>query len=166
LKLKRFVVLLNTLAVFRLFKEISMRKILLLALVLVLFPVVISACAASGGGAGSHNVILACTDLYYQKNITRPIEVASGDTIVVNLCSNRADSFKWNEKPTFSTNSIVQTNYVYTPPASADRKDTGKETFTLRVSGGKGNCQVKFDYSRPWEGTQSTGTFTLDVTIK
>jgi predicted secreted protein len=142
-----------------------MKKVILLISIIILIIPAFSACATSSGGERS--VTIACTDLYYQKNVSRQIEVSSGDTLVVTLCSNpSANSFNWQETPEISAKTIVQKDHKLYPPATSDPKDpSGKEVWTFQVNG-KGVNTIKFTYNRPWEGTQSQGIFTLTINIK
>jgi predicted secreted protein len=141
-----------------------MKKVMLLISVTIIMILALSACAASGG---ERTVTIACADLYYQKNVSRQVEVSSGDTLVVTLCSNpAANSFNWLETPEISAKTIVQKDHKLYPPATSDPKDpSGKEVWTFQVNG-KGDSTIKFTYNRPWEGTQSQGIFTLTVNAK
>jgi hypothetical protein len=143
-----------------------MRKALVFVFIAVLFSLTIYACSSPSGSntASDKNQTIQydCNYLFYQKDITKSVNVAPGDTVTLVVCANHSNSFTFDEKANIASDAVVQKSHTYTPPATADSKDTsGKETFVFQVNGGKTDTSLSITYSRPSEGTASRGTITI-----
>ena len=99
--------------------------------------------------------------------VNKTIEVASGDSIVVTLWSNKTTGYSWSESATISNPGVLQqTNHEYVAPETGLMGAAGKEVWNFKASKA-GNCEVSMDYSQPWEGGQkNTYGFLLKVTVK
>ena len=99
--------------------------------------------------------------------VSKAIEVASGDSIVVTLWSNQTTGYSWSEAATIiATNLLQQTNHEYVAPETGLVGAPGKEVWTLKTLK-TGTCEVSMTYSQPWEGGQkNTYIFSLKVTVK
>ena len=101
-------------------------------------------------------------------HVSKTIEVASGDSIVVTLWSNATTGFSWSESATISDPGVLQqTNHDYVAPEAQGLVGAaGKEVWTfkaLKVD----TSQVSMGYSQPWEGGQKdVYGFSLTVTVK
>jgi predicted secreted protein len=141
-----------------------MKKVLLLVFVTVFCCSMISACSSSPASSSDSNqtIQITCDTLFYQKDITKNVNVKAGDTVTLVVCANHENSFTWDENANIASTAVVQKSHTYTPPATADSKDTsGKETFVFQVAGGKTDTSLSITYSRPSEGTSSRGTLTI-----
>jgi predicted secreted protein len=98
--------------------------------------------------------------------VNKTIEVASGDSIVVTLWSNKTTGYSWSESATISNPGVLQqTNHEYVAPETGLMGAAGKEVWTFKASKA-GTCEVSMNYSQPWEGGQkNTYRFLLTVTV-
>jgi len=100
--------------------------------------------------------------------VSKTIEVASGDFIVVTLWSNATTGFSWSESATISDPGVLrQTNHDYVAPEAQGLVGAaGKEVWTFKALK-VGTSQVSMGYSQPWEGGQKdVYGFSLTVTVK
>ena len=99
--------------------------------------------------------------------VNKAIEVASGDSLVVTLWSNKTTGYSWSESATISDPGVLQqTNHEYVAPETGLMGAPGNEVWTFNALK-TGTCQVRMDYSQPWEGGQkNTYEFLLTVTVK
>jgi len=100
-------------------------------------------------------------------SVSKAIEVASGDSIVVTLWSNKTTGFSWSESATISDPGVLQqTNHEYVAPETGLMGAAGKEVWTFKASKA-GTSEVSMEYSQPWEGGQkNVYGFSLTVTVK
>ena len=98
--------------------------------------------------------------------VSKAIEVASGDFLVVTLWSNKTTGFSWSESATISDPGVLQqTNHEYVAPQTGLMGAAGKEVWTFKALK-MGTSQVSMEYSRPWEGGEkNTYGFLLTVTV-
>ena len=69
------------------------------------------------------SVEVSCDDFYKNHHITKEVQVASGDSFVVTLCSNLTTGFQWSETAQISDQTVLQEidhKYV-APEAKGDR---------------------------------------------
>ena len=99
--------------------------------------------------------------------VSKAIEVASGDSIVVTLWSNQTTGYSWSESATISAPDVLQqTNHEYVAPETGLMGAAGKEVWTFKTLK-TGTSEVRMSYSRPWEGGEKiTYEFSLTVTVK
>ncbi len=99
--------------------------------------------------------------------VNKTIEVASGDTLVVTLWSNKTTGYSWSETATISDPGVLlQTNHEYVAPQTGLMGASGNEVWTFKASKA-GVSEVSMDYSQPWEGGQkNANSFLLKVTVK
>jgi len=117
-------------------------------------------------------VEVPCDDFYKNNHISKEVQVASGDSFGVTLCSNPSTGFQWLEMAQISDQTILQQighEYV-APEAKGDKPPglgtPGQETWTFKALE-KGTSIISMEYSRPWEGGEKgTWTFNLTVVVK
>ena len=132
----------------------------------LVIPVFSISCASSVSTAGP--ISISCDDFQNQASITKDVQLITGNTLTVALCSNRTTGFSWSEKAQISNPQVVeQTGYKWVSP-----EDTGKvgvpgtEEFMFKALQ-PGNSVITFGYSRPWEGGEKNmQTVILNVTVK
>jgi len=127
---------------------------------------------ACSSGPKQTAVEISCDEFTNQKNITRQVEVGTGDTLTVTLCSNQSTGFAWPISAQISDLTILQqTDHKYvvpeakgtTPPVTGA---AGTEVWTFKALK-KGTSTIDVEYSRPWEGGEKgEWTFRLTVVVK
>jgi inhibitor of cysteine peptidase len=111
-----------------------------------------------------------CEEFQNNKHISDTIEINTGDTLVVVLCSNATTGFRWSEDAQIGDTSILkQENHEYSGPESEPPPPPGTpglESWRFQTLK-PGTSTVYIEYSRPWEGGEKgEWTFTLEVTVK
>ena len=110
-------------------------------------------------------------ELSQAKNLTKTIEINTGDTLTLILGSNPTTGFSWQEQAQVSDKAVLeQTNHQYLDPAAKDGQPvmgaSGKDSWVFKALK-SGTSQVTLSYSRPWEGGEKgEWTFQLNVTVK
>ena len=106
------------------------------------------------------------------KNLSRTIELNSGDTLTLILGANATTGFSWPEQATISEFTIIeQTEHKYIEPVSENGQvpgvgASGKDVWVFK-SIKQGTSEISLDYSRPWEGGEKgEWTFRLTVLVK
>ena len=104
-----------------------------------------------------------------QKHINKQIEIASGSSFEVTLCSNPTTGFQWEEAQISNETVLKQVDRQFISPNSEPPPPPGtpgQEIWTFEAIQ-KGSSTVSIRYSRPWEGGEKgEWTFTLAVTVK
>lgn len=116
------------------------------------------------------SVEVSCDDFYDQNHISRAVEVATGDSFTVTLCSNPTTGFIWSESAQISDQTVLQqTDHQLVMPESEPPPPpgtAGQEVWTFKALK-KGETTVSLEYSRPWEGGEKGAwTFNLTVVVK
>lgn len=113
-------------------------------------------------------VEISCDDFYEQNHISRAVEVATGDSFTVTLCSNQTTGFSWSEQAQIGDQTLLQqTGHEFISPGEKGLLGAaGEEVWTFQALN-KGEATVSMEYSRPWEGGEKgTWTFNLTVVVK
>jgi len=103
--------------------------------------------------------------------ISEEVEVASGESFTVTLCSNPTTGFQWAEAQISDPATIEQIDHQFTPPAYTDGSppapgSPGKEVWTFKALK-PGDSTVSMEYNQPWEGgMKAAWTFVLTVVVK
>jgi inhibitor of cysteine peptidase len=110
-----------------------------------------------------------CDEFYNNKHISETIEVNTGDTLVVVLCSNPTTGFRWVEEAQISDTGVLkQVSHEFIGPESEPPPPPGtpgQEAWTFEVLK-EGTSTVSMEYSRPWEGGEKgEWTYTLTVIV-
>jgi len=145
-----------------------MKKIFLSVIMCVFFiaPLIIGCQPAQS----SPQVDISCDEFMSQKNIAKNINVSSGGSLAVSLCSNASTGFQWGEAAVISQTSVIKqkSHTSLGPPAQNEPVvgAPGKEVWMFDVVG-KGTSTITFSYGRPWEGGEKgEWTLTLNVTAQ
>ena len=110
---------------------------------------------------------ISCDDFMTNNHIAKQVDVNSGDTFTVILCSNPSTGFQWSEEAQISDSANVkQTGHNLIslesdPPPSPGTP--GQEIWTFEALE-EGIATISMEYSRPWEGGE-TGEWTFELTI-
>lgn len=123
------------------------------------------------------SVEVSCADFSDQKNVTRQVEVAVGDTLTVTLCSNPSTGASWQELAQARDQTIVQqTDQEYVVPEAPWLPGLFPELFIVGAPGTevwtfkalkKGTSTIYMLYGRPWEGAEKgEWSFRLTVVVK
>ena len=117
-------------------------------------------------------VALSAEDFSRETNISRQVEVKTGDVFTVALDSNATTGFSWTEQANIADGNILkQTGHQYIAPrTNTDDKPvagmSGIEEWWF-TAGGTGSTTATMSYSRPWEGGEKdVRTFVLTVVVK
>ncbi len=115
-----------------------------------------------------YSISVTCDDFGKQNNISRDINVRSGDRILINLCSNRTTGFSWNEKAKISNTQVIeQLSYKWIAPTTTGKVGVAGEEQWVFKALKPGTCDISMEYSRPWSGGEKAAwTFKLHVESK
>jgi len=102
-----------------------------------------------------------------ERDISKEVSVAVGDSFTVTLCSNPTTGFQWESAQISDKTVLQQVDYEFVPPKAKDVEGApGKEIWTFKALK-QGTSIVSMDYSRPWEGGEKGAwTFVLTVVVK
>ena len=137
-------------------------KLILLCALLAL-SLSISACTSK-----QPSLEISCDEFMKDQHFTREVEVNTGDSVVVTLCSNPTTGFQWPELAQIDNQNVLkQTDHKYEPP---DEKNivggAGQEVWTFQALN-KGTATVSMEYSRPGEGGEKGHwTFVATITVE
>jgi inhibitor of cysteine peptidase len=117
-------------------------------------------------------VTISAEDFTKVANITKLVEVKTGDVFTVALDSNATTGFSWTEQAKIADGNILKHNgheYI-APRANDDTKPvvgmSGIEEWWF-TAGRTGTTTATMSYSRPWEGGEKDArTFVLTVIVK
>lgn len=111
------------------------------------------------------SVEASCDDFMQQKDISKEVTVAVGDSFKVTLCSNATTGFQWSESAQISDTTVVQqTDHKFVSPETEGLVGApGKEVWTFKALK-KGTSTISMEYGRPWEGGEK-GEWTFDLTV-
>jgi inhibitor of cysteine peptidase len=116
-------------------------------------------------------VTVSADDFGKETQISRQVEIKTGDVFSVVLDSNATTGFSWTEQAKIADGKILtQTAHQYIAPSSNNGKPVGGmagvEEWTFRASE-PGTTTVTMSYSRPWDGGEKDARiFVLTVTVK
>jgi inhibitor of cysteine peptidase len=116
-------------------------------------------------------VTLSAEDFNKEAQISRQVEVKTGDVFSVALDSNATTGFSWTEQAKIADENILkQTGHQYIAPRQNDDKPVagmaGIEEWTFSANQ-VGTTTASMSYSRPWDGGEKDArTFILTVTVK
>ena len=141
-----------------------MKSRILLLSIITAGLLLISACSPA-----TKQVEVSCDDFMNQKHISKQIEITSGCSFEVNLCSNPTTGFQWEEAQISNEAVLKQVDRQFIAPESEPPPPPGtpgQEIWTFETIQ-KGASTVSIRYSRPWEGGEKgEWTFNLSVTVK
>lgn len=141
-----------------------MKSRLILLSIISLGLLSISACSPP-----TKQVEVSYDDFMNQKHISKQIEITSGSSFEVTLCSNPTTGFQWEEARISNEAVLKQVDRQFIslesePPPPPGTP--GQEIWTFETIR-RGSSTVSICYSRPWEGGEKgEWTFTLAVTVK
>jgi inhibitor of cysteine peptidase len=135
--------------------------------------IIFNACASSTQPEAGNRWVWVekqCDEFQDNKHLSDTIEINSGDTLVVVLCSNPTTGFSWTEDARIDDTSVLeQENHEFSGPESNPPPPAGTPGLeswrfnTLKP----GTSTIYLEYSRPWEGGEKAEwTFTLEVNVK
>jgi inhibitor of cysteine peptidase len=117
-------------------------------------------------------VTVSAEDFTKEANITKQVEVKTGEVFTVALDSNASTGFSWTEQAKIAdVNILKQTGHQYIAPrTNTDDKPvagmSGIEEWWF-TAGGTGSTTAAMSNSRPWEGGEKDArTFVLTVVVK
>lgn len=143
------------------------------------------ACSTSGGttvtnlpnnpvppAPNKYLVTVTAEDFTREANITKQVEVKTGDVFTVALDSNATTGFSWTEQAKIADGNILkQTEHAYVAPRANDANNpvtgmSGIEEWWF-TAGQAGTTTATMSYDRPWEGGEKgVRTFVLTVIVK
>lgn len=117
-------------------------------------------------------VTVSAEDFTRETNISRQVEVKTGDVFTVALDSNATTGFSWTEQAKIADGNILkQTGHEYIAPRVKDDNNpvagmSGIEEWWF-AAGRTGVTTATMSYSRPWDGGEKDArTFVLTVIVK
>ena len=117
-------------------------------------------------------VTASAEDFTKEANITKQVEVKTGDVFTVALDSNATTGFSWTEQAKIADGNILrQTAHEYVAPRANDANKpvtgmSGIEEWWF-TAGQVGVTTATMSYSRPWDGGEKdVRTFVLTVIVK
>lgn len=111
-------------------------------------------------------VEVSCPQFINHRHITKEIEIQTGDSFMVSLCSNATTGFTWSEDAEVDQALVEQTDHEFIPPDSTTVGAAGREVWAFR-SLKTGKTTLFLEYSQAWAGgMKEEWTFTLIVIIK
>ncbi len=149
-----------------------MKTRLILILTTIVLTILLVACAAPAQPQPGLWVWVEryCEEFYEKQHISETIEIKTGDTLVVVLCSNPTTGFRWSEDEQISDSSVLQPEIHEShgpesePPPPPGTP--GLESWRFKTLK-PGTSTLYLEYSRPWEGGEKgEWTFTLDVVVE
>lgn len=145
-----------------------MKSKLSLILIIAAMATLLFACSPASKQV---SVEASCDDFYKNQHISKEVQVASGDSLIITLCSNPSTGFQWSEAQIGDQTVLQQIDHKYmAPEAKGDKPPApgtpGQETWTFKALK-KGTSVISMEYSRPWEGGEKgEWTFNLTVVVK
>ena len=116
------------------------------------------------------SIEVSCDDFYANQNISDEIEVSSGGTITITLCSNPSTGLQW--EPTvccpYLSIFLVEVDHKFIPPEETGNMPPapgtpGKEIWVYKAYN-EGSATISLDYRRPGE-TSERGEWTYNLTV-
>jgi inhibitor of cysteine peptidase len=117
-------------------------------------------------------VTVSAEDFTKEANITKQVEVKTGDVFTVAMDSNATTGFNWTEQANIADGNILkQTGHKYIAPRTNtdDKPVAGMSSIEewWFTAGGTGSTTAAMGYSRLWEGGEKdVRTFVLTVVVK
>ena len=113
---------------------------------------------------------ITCDHFMEDKHFTWEVEVNTGDTVTVTLCSNPTTGFQWSEEAQISDAAVLkQEDHKFIGPESEPPPPPGtpgQEVWTFKALK-QGSSKIYLEYSRPWEGGEKgEWTCTINVVVK
>lgn len=114
----------------------------------------------------STTVEVSYDDLLNQKNISRQVSLAAGDTLRVVLASNPSTGYQWQAQADISDTAVLsQASHQTVAPTDAKPGAAGTEVWTFDALKA-GTATLTTTYGQPWPGgTRDAWTFTAEVTV-
>ena len=144
-------------------------KLILMAIVIVT-PLILTTCTAPAQPDSKVWVEVSCDEFSKNHHINQAIEVKVGETFTVNLCSNPSTGFRWSEDAQISASAILRqedhkfVGHESEPPPPPGTP--GQEVWTFNALE-QGSCEIRLEYSRPWEGGEKgEWACTINVIVK
>ena len=116
-------------------------------------------------------VTLSAEDFNKETQISRQVEIKTGDVFTVALDSNATTGFSWTEQAKIADGNILtQTGHQYIAPRLNDDKPVagmaGIEEWTFTANQA-GTTTATMSYGRPWDGGEKDARiFVLTVIVK
>ena len=140
-----------------------MKLRIILTLALLTASLSLLSCAIASRATG---VEVSCDEFYENHDIRNEFQVAIGETITVELCSNPTTGFEWKYE-TIGKIVLQEEDYDFEEPEDEGVVGAaGKEVWTFEAIE-KGTTELRMEYSRSWEGgEQAEWTYTMTVTVE
>lgn len=118
-------------------------------------------------GPKTTTIEISYDELLNQKQVSRGVDLAVGDTLQVSLGANPSTGYQWAPQMTISDARVVtQTGHETIAASPARPGAPGSDVWVLQAMA-PGTTTVSTSYSRPWAGgEQDSWSFTADVTVR
>ncbi len=110
-------------------------------------------------------ITVSCDDFRAEKSITKEVQLAAGNKIVVNLCQQSGSTgYSWPEKAQLSNPQVLEQVGFKTIQAEKPMPGApGNNEWTFKALQ-PGKCVVDLQYSRPWQGGEK-GEWILKLNV-
>ncbi len=120
---------------------------------------------ASSESYSEYHLKASCAKFQAYHHFISEIQLAVGDIIIVELCSNPTTGFQW-EYGTIGEIVLQETDHKFVPPGSDVPGASGKDVWMFEAVE-KGETELRMEYSQPWEGGEKEEwTYILTVTVE
>ena len=122
--------------------------------------------APEPAGPQTRSIEISYDDFQAQKQLSRSVSLAVGDTLTISLASNPSTGFQWADKLLISEPKVLAQTGHETRPPTADRPGApGTEVWTLQAKS-PGNTTVSSTYGRQWPGGEKdVWVFSANVSV-
>ena len=111
------------------------------------------------------NVEISCDEFGSYNHLRGDFEVAVGDKIRMELCSNPTTGFQWGYEMTIA-NVLEEEGHEFEEPEADAPGTAGIETWVFEAVEA-GETEVLMEYSQPWEGgLKSEWTYAVTVLVE
>ena len=160
-----------------------MKSKILIYIMLLGIVLFVGACSAAAGTSSTNPpnskvppapnkylVAISSEDFSKEAQISRQVEVKTGEVFTVALDSNATTGFSWTVQAKIADGNILkQTGHEYVAPRTDNTKPvagmSGIEEWWF-TAGQTGSTTATMNYSRPWEGGEkNVRTFVLTVKV-
>lgn len=136
-----------------------MKLKLLLVCAVVVISLGLFACTPKGAP-----IEISCDDFMNNNHISKDVEVTTGSSFTLTLCSNPTTGFDWEEAEIGDQTVLEEESREFVSPEAENIVGgAGKVIWTFKALK-KGTTEVSIDYSRPWEGGEK-GHWTFEMTV-
>lgn len=113
----------------------------------------------------SSSLIIGCDEFEASPAISRSVDLAVGDSLIVSLCSNPTTGFRWSDAISSDPEVVAVSGWIY-EQASMETGMVGVAgTEHLTIEGrAAGSAIITASYDQPWDGGDE-GAWSLELSV-